>query len=128
MGQVVEYGQWKNHFRKEALIFGGSLGFKIGTGITSAIITKLMDASGYMSCIDDVEVAGAVAQPHSALMMIQNIYLYGPLIIWAVAVVVLFLYKLDKHYDGFDGLRRTRRNVRKNRCCTACRRSTRIKG
>ena len=100
MGQVVEYGQWKNHFRKEALIFGGSLGFKIGTGITSAIITKLMDASGYMSYIDDVEVAGAVAQPHSALMMIQNIYLYGSLIIWAVAVVVLFLYKLDKHYDG----------------------------
>ena len=25
---------------------------------------------------------------------------YGSLIIWAVAVAVLFLYKLDKHYDG----------------------------
>ena len=96
MGDVIEYGQWKTHIRQEALIFGGgSLGFKIGTGITSAIITKLMDASGYMSY-----AGGSVAQPHEALMMIQNIYLYGPLIIWAVAVVVLLLYNLDKQYPA----------------------------
>ena len=99
MGQVVEYGQWKSHIRQEALIFGGgSLGFKIGTGITSAIITKLLDISGYTSFIDGVEVGGMITQPTSALQMIQNIYLYGPLIIWAIAVVVLLLYKLDKKY------------------------------
>lgn len=96
MGDVIEYGQWKTHIRQEALIFGGgSLGFKIGTGITSAVITKLMDASGYMSF-----AGGSVAQPKEALMMIQNIYLYGPLIIWAIAVVVLVLYKLDKQYPS----------------------------
>ncbi len=100
LGQVVEYGQWKTHIRQEALIFGGgSLGFKIGTGVTSAIITKLLDASGYMSSIDGVDVAGQITQPGSALQMIQNIYLYGPLMIWAVAIVVLLFYKLDKHYD-----------------------------
>ena len=100
LGQVVEYGQWKTHIRQEALIFGGgSLGFKIGTGVTSAIITKLLDASGYMSSIDGVDVAGQITQPGSALQMIQNIYLYGPLIIWAVAIVVLLFYTLDKHYD-----------------------------
>lgn len=50
MGDVVEYGQWKTHIRQKALICGGgSLGFKIGTGVTRAIITKLMDASGCMS-------------------------------------------------------------------------------
>lgn len=96
MGDVIEYGQWKTHIRQEALIFGGgSLGFKIGTGITSAVITKLMDASGYMSF-----AGGSVTQPHSALMMIQNIYLYGPIIVWAVAVIVLILYKLDKQYPS----------------------------
>lgn len=100
MGQVVEYGQWKSHIRQEALIFGGgSLGFKIGTGITSAIITKLLDVSGYTSSIDGVEVGGMISQPGTALEMIQNIYLYGPIIIWVIAVVVLLLYKLDKHYD-----------------------------
>lgn len=99
IGQVVEYGQWKSHIRQEALIFGGgSLGFKIGTGITSAVITKLLDISGYTSSIDGVEVGGLITQPSSALQMIQNIYLYGPLIIWAIAVVVLLLYKLDKKY------------------------------
>ncbi|MGN1007495.1 MAG: MFS transporter [Butyricicoccus sp.] len=96
MGDVIEYGQWKTHIRQEALIFGGgSLGFKIGTGITSAVITKLMDASGYMSY-----AGGSVTQPREALLMIQNIYLYGPLIIWAIAVVVLVLYKLDKQYPS----------------------------
>lgn len=30
--------------------------------------------------------------------MIQNIYLYGPLLIWAIALIVLILYKLDKLY------------------------------
>ncbi|WP_297871156.1 MFS transporter [uncultured Oscillibacter sp.] len=102
MGDVVEYGQWKTHIRQEALIFGGgSLGFKIGTGITSAIITKLMDASGYMSF-----AGGSVAQPKSALAMIQNIYLYGPILIWAIAVAVLAFYKLDKQYPSImDELR-----------------------
>lgn len=94
MGDVVEYGQWKTHIRQEALIFGGgSLGFKIGTGITSAVITRLMSASGYMS-----NVGGGVTQPKTARLMIQNIYLYGPLLIWSIAIVVLLVYRLDKLY------------------------------
>ena len=58
----------------------------------------MLDISGYTSSIDGVEVGGLITQPSSALQMIQNIYLYGPLIIWAIAVVVLLLYKLDKKY------------------------------
>lgn len=47
LGDVVEYGYWKNGFRQESLIFGGaSLGFKVGTGIASALMTGLMTASG----------------------------------------------------------------------------------
>lgn len=96
MGDVVEFGQWKSHIRQESLIFGGgSLGFKLGTGITSAIITKLLDAAGYLS-----SATGTASQPDSALHMIQSIYVWGPLIIWIVAVVVLFFYKLDDKYDG----------------------------
>ena len=71
------------------------MGFKIGTGITSAAITKLMDASGYMSF-----AGGSVAQPKEALMMIQNIYVYGPLIIWAIAAAILLVYKLDGQYPS----------------------------
>lgn len=41
MGDVVEYGQWKTHIRQKALI--------CGSGITRAIITKLVDARGCIS-------------------------------------------------------------------------------
>lgn len=94
MGDVVEYGQWKFHVRQESLIFGGgSLGFKIGSGISAAVVTSLLGMSGFVS-----SATGGAAQPESAKMMIINIYQYGILAIWIVAIVVLLLYKLDKQY------------------------------
>ena len=94
MGDVVEYGQWKSHIRQESLIFGaGSLGFKVGTGITSVIMTALLEGAGFLS-----STTGGAAQPDSALSMISTIFQWGPILIWAVAIIVLLLYKLDKIY------------------------------
>lgn len=94
MGDVVEYGQWKFHVRQESLIFGGgSLGFKIGSGISAAIITSLLGISGFVS-----SATGGATQPETAKAMIINIYVYGILLIWIVAVIVLLLYRLDRLY------------------------------
>lgn len=94
MGDVIEFGQWKNHVRQESLIFGGgSLGFKIGTGITSVVITSMLNNAGYLS-----STGGNIVQPGSAVDMIKNIYIWGPTLIWIVAIVVLLVYKLDKKY------------------------------
>lgn len=94
MGDVIEYGQWKFHIRQESLIFGGgSLGFKIGTGLTSALISSLLTTAGYVS-----STTGGAVQSESAKQMIITLYQFGPLVIWGVAVVVLLLYKLDKIY------------------------------
>lgn len=94
MGDVVEYGQWKFGIRQESLIFGGgSLGFKIGSGISAAIVTALLGAAGFVS-----SVSGGNTQPESAKHMIVAIYQFGILAIWVAAVVVLLLYKLDKMY------------------------------
>ena len=94
MGDVIEYGQWKFHIRQESLVFGGgSLGFKIGTGLTSALISMLLTNAGYIS-----STTGGAVQPDSAKEMIITIYKFGPAIIWGIAVVVLILYKLDKIY------------------------------
>ncbi len=91
MGDVVEFGQWKTHIRQEALIFGGgSLGFKIGSGVTSSLLTRMLDGAGYIS-----STGQAVVQPQSAIDMIRNIYVWGPTIVWVIAVVALVLYKLD---------------------------------
>ncbi len=96
LGDAVEFGQWKSHIRQTSLIFaGGALGFKLGTGITSAILSNLLSAAGYISSAGE-----GVVQPDSALAMIQNIYVWGPILVWVIAVIVLALYKLDKKYPA----------------------------
>lgn len=94
LGDVVEFGQWKTHLRQESLIFAGSsVGMKVGAGLTSAIITGLLSAAGYIS-----STTGSVIQPASAVSMIVNIYKFGPMIVWVAVIITLFLYKLDKMY------------------------------
>ncbi|MBS7008761.1 MFS transporter [Anaerostipes sp.] len=94
MGDVIEYGQWKSHIRQESLIFGGgSLGFKIGSGVSAAIVTSLLGMSGFIS-----SATGGAIQPESAKQMIVNLYQYGILFIWAAAIIVLIFYRLDKIY------------------------------
>lgn len=94
MGDVIEFGQWKSHIRQESLIFGGgSLGFKIGTGITSAVMTAMLEGAGFLS-----STTGGAVQPESAKQMISSIFKFGPLFVWAVAILVLLLYNLDKIY------------------------------
>lgn len=94
LGDVVEFGQWKTHIRQESLIFAGSsVGMKIGSGLTSAIITGLLSLAGYVS-----SASGASIQPGSAIDMIINIYKYGPMIVWIVCGITLFLYRLDRKY------------------------------
>lgn len=96
VGDVVEFGQWKNHIRQESLIFaGGSIGTKVGAGLASAVITGLLSSSGYVS-----SSAGITAQPETALEMIVSLYKFGPILIAAVIIVTLFGYKLDKMYPA----------------------------
>lgn len=96
VGDVVEFGQWKNHIRQESLIFaGGSIGTKVGAGLASAMITGLLSSSGYVS-----SSAGITAQPETALEMIVSLYKFGPILIAAVIIVTLFGYKLDKMYPA----------------------------
>ena len=94
LGDVVEFGQWKNHIRQESLIFAGSsVGMKVGAGLTSAIITGLLSLSGYIS-----STSGAMEQPDSAIRMIINVYRFAPLVVWVSVIITLSLYKLDKMY------------------------------
>jgi GPH family glycoside/pentoside/hexuronide:cation symporter len=94
MGDTVEFGQWKTRVRQASLVFGaGSLGFKLGVGLASAAMGALLHSSGYVSSL-----VGGAEQPESALQMIMYIYLYGTLLIWLAAAVVLAFYRLDKIY------------------------------
>ena len=91
IADAVEFGQWKTHMRQESLVLGcSSMGYKVGTGVASAIVSGLLMLSGYIS-----STAGGVAQPDSALSMIFWIYVVAPLLVWGLISLLLALYKLD---------------------------------
>lgn len=96
LGDVVEYGQWKFHVRQEGLIFsGGSVGTKVGSGLTSAILTTMLSYAGYVS-----STTGSAVQPQSAIQMIIDLYMWGPIVVWIIIGTILYLYKLDKEYPA----------------------------
>lgn len=94
IGDVVEFGQWKNHLRQESFIFsGGSVGAKIGMGASQAIITGILSLCGYIA-----STGASVTQPQSVVNAIIGIYIFAPVIVWVLVVIVVFLYRLDKKY------------------------------
>lgn len=98
IADAVEYGQWKTHIRQEGMIFSAaSVGSKVGAGLSSAAVGAVLAAVGYIS---SDSTGAAVQQPASAVSAISNIYIWAPIVIWGVAAVVLFFYKLDKQYAG----------------------------
>ena len=94
IGDAVEYGQWKTRLRQEGLIFsGGSVGTKVGSGLTSALLTGLLSYAGYIS-----SSAGSVMQSQQVIDMIVSIYMWGPIFVWIVLIAVLYFYELDQKY------------------------------
>ena len=71
-----------------SLVFG-----MMGDGITSAVMTAMLEGAGFLS-----SVTGGAMQPTSAQQMISSIFRIGPILVWIVAIIVLLFYKLDKIY------------------------------
>lgn len=94
LGDAVDFGHWKSGIRQESLVFAaGSVGAKVGGGLTSAIMTSLLSMAGYVSATN-----GSQVQPQSAINMIIDLYKFGPMLVWIIIIIVLYFYKLDKQY------------------------------
>jgi len=97
LGDVVDYGHWKTGFRQESFICaGGSVGTKLGSGLSSVLITQLLQVAGYNGALKPEEGG---RQTEFAKTMITNIYIIGPIVIAAGVIIVLLFYNLDKKYD-----------------------------
>lgn len=93
IADVVEYGYWKTGIRSPGVILSSaSCGQKIGSGIGSALIGAIMQASGY--------VGTAAVQSETAVDTIYGLYVYGVALIGAVMIVILLFYHLDKEYPS----------------------------
>lgn len=92
LADTVEYNEWKSGIRAEGLVFSAnSIGIKIGTGLGVAVLGWTLAAFGYVSSSD--------VQPELAINGIRIIFLYVPVVVYAILVFVVTRYKLDKEYD-----------------------------
>lgn len=89
LADTVDYGEWKTGMRTEGLVYSaGSFGSKAGSGLGAAIVGWMLAFGGY--------VGGQEHISESARSSILFMYIYLPIIISALMVVILYFYKLDK--------------------------------
>ena len=88
---TIEYGEWKTGVRNEGLLYsGGSLGQKMGIGIGTALTGWILDYGGYNGI--------QTMQSSSAINSIVWLFIYIPIIVSIIQIIVLYIYDIDKHY------------------------------
>ena len=91
MADVADYSEWKNRRRATAIVFSAIVfGLKAGLGFGGAIGGWLLAAYGYVP---------NVAQTERALQGIKLTASIFPAITFALAVVCLFFYRIDKRLE-----------------------------
>lgn len=88
---TVEYGEWKNGYRQEGLIMSAnSFGSKCGSALGTAFCGWILAWAGYNG--------EAAVQTSSALTGISIVYVYLPIILNVICIIILGFYKLEKEY------------------------------
>lgn len=91
LGDTIEYGEWKTGIRNEGMVYsGGSMGIKVGSGLGVALIGWVLAFGGY--------VGGSEVQTDAALFSIQALFVYIPMAITVLMIVLMTFYNLDKKY------------------------------
>lgn len=89
IADAIEYGEWKTGVRSEGLVYSASsFGAKVGAGLGAAILGWALAFGGYN--------AEATVQSHSAMTSIIVVFIYIPMILQVITIVLLWVYKLDK--------------------------------
>ncbi|MGF7032225.1 GPH family glycoside/pentoside/hexuronide:cation symporter [Paenibacillus mucilaginosus] len=92
LADTVEYGEWKTGMRTEGLVYSaGSFGTKAGSGIGAALTGWILAWGGY--------VGGQEVQNDTTIAALQFLFIYLPVILCAVGLVILWFYKLDQKYQ-----------------------------
>ncbi|SFE76650.1 glycoside/pentoside/hexuronide:cation symporter, GPH family [Paenibacillus algorifonticola] len=91
LADTVEYGEWKTGVRTEGLVYSaGSFGTKAGSGLGAAIIGWGLAIGGY--------IGGQETISSSASSAIHFMFIYLPIILGILQMVILYFHKLDKLY------------------------------
>ena len=93
VSDTIDYGEWKTGYRTEGLVNSAcSFGYKIGNGIGSALLGLILELGGY--------VGQAAAQSASALASIKVCFVWIPIGIYVIGLVIMGFYHLDAEFAG----------------------------
>ncbi|HIG0360080.1 MFS transporter [Clostridium sporogenes] len=91
LADTIEYGEWKTNVRTEGLVYSaGNFGLKIGIGLGTAIVGWLLAFSNYNG--------SSTTQADTAINAINILFIWLPMILSGVQIILLKFYKLDKIY------------------------------
>lgn len=93
VSDTIDYGEWKTGYRTEGLVNSAcSFGYKIGNGIGSALLGVILEAGGY--------VGEALVQTPEALFSIKICFVWIPIVVYVIGLVIMKFWNLDKEFDG----------------------------
>ncbi|MTT31915.1 MFS transporter [Terrilactibacillus sp. BCM23-1] len=91
LADTIEYGEWKTGIRTEGLTYSaGSFGTKVGNGLAIAIVGWILSLTHY--------TGGSSHQPDTAVAGICFMFIYLPIILSFIQIILLLFYKIDKIY------------------------------
>lgn len=91
LSDTIEYGEWKTGIRVAGLAnAASSFGSKVGSGVGGAVLGWVLSIGKYDGL--------ANVQPNSAIVAINIVYIYIPIVISIIVLIMLNFYKLDKEY------------------------------
>jgi GPH family glycoside/pentoside/hexuronide:cation symporter len=90
---TIAYGEWKTGVRALAInTSANSMANKVGSGVGTALFGAMLAAAGYNGL--------AEVQPPSALTAIRICFVFIPIVLYVLQIVLLLAYKLDREYPG----------------------------
>lgn len=93
VSDTIDYGEWKTGYRTEGLVnIACSFGWKIGNGIGSALLGLILEAGGYVDT--------AITQTETALFSIEICFIWIPIAIYVIGLVIMSFYHLDKEFPA----------------------------
>ena len=93
VSDTIDYGEWKTGYRTEGLVNSAcSFGYKIGNGVGSALLGVILELGGY--------VGNAAVQSASALASIRVCFVWIPIAVYVIGLVIMKFWHLDQEFDG----------------------------
>lgn len=94
VSDTIDYGEWKTGVRTEGLVNSAcSFGYKIGNGIGSALLGLILEVGGYVG-------GEAAVQSAVALTSIKVCFVWIPIVIYVIGLIIMKFYHLDKEFAG----------------------------